>query len=273
MGVTQSSAEVLNKTINSVSLKVMSKNSTSSTGTIIQSNDLSISGNTGGSISDIEQINSSLINVSALLGSVSTGDLQSKMIAELISSISQEGAALGYTNQDSKIENIVQNSVSNHITVDNLMVIKNNVESSNTLQILANTDLDVKSIIQKNEANLIAELISKMSSDITSKMETENIIKPSVVQSVSSFLDQYGYFVIIIAVGVLAFLFFTRDISKSAMENFTKPAPMILIGAVLLVVFVKSFISSDSSDTTNDTQTPQASGFRSYFHGGCECDM
>lgn len=231
MGASQTKADILNQVLNETSIEVLNKNSTASSGYINQSNDLLIAGNTGGSVSGITQANSAVINVSALQSSVASGNLQSALTAALSSKVAQEGTALGYSASDSKVTNIIQNKVKAAITNENLMTIKNEIQQSNTMKILANTNTDTTMLVQKNEAEMIVKLVATMNSDIVSELQTSGTVATDLQQSVQSLIPSFAVGIIILVLVLLGGAYFFKDQALGILLV-AKNNPMFTLGIV-----------------------------------------
>lgn len=238
MGASASKSDVLNQVLNKTAIDIMTKNSMSSSGYIKSSNDLTIAGNTGGSISGISQINAAAINVKALLGSSQGADMRSALTAALTAAVKQEARSIGYTADEANVKSVVENNVNVNMTSENLLTIKNEVLQDNKLQIIANTGTDVSAIIQKNEATLIAELVSNMNASIVNSLTTSGTVTADLSQTTASFIPSFGAIIIIIALVVCGGLYFFKDSLGMTLTNVTKPAPMILIGCVLVFLFI-----------------------------------
>ncbi len=238
MGASQTKSDVLQQVLNQTSVNVMTKNSTGASGLVDSINDLTIAGNKNVSISGIAQINTAKINVTALQASVQQGILKSDLEAALASAIKQEGASLGYSASEAKVQTIVENRVNANITVENLQHIKNAVKQNNTIKILANEGVDTNSLVQKNEAELILKMISNMTSNILNDLKTTGTITADLSQTTASFMPGYFTIIIIAAVILVGGAYYFKDSYTSTLKEITKPAPMILIGSVLVFLFI-----------------------------------
>ena len=239
MGVGQSKAAILNEILNETSIEVLNENSSSSSTYINQKNDLTIAGNTGGTISGLKQINAAKINVSALLESSSSGKLQSSLEAALSNEIEQKSASIGYTSSNADVRNIVKNVINTRITNKNLISIKNEVQQSNQIQILANTNVNVKDLVQKNESDLIIKMISKMNSDIVNELQTKGAISTDLSQSTNPlFSFGMGGLFIIIGALLIGFMVFKNGVGNIGATLFSPASLGIVAGLVVIWLMI-----------------------------------
>jgi len=239
MGVGQSKATILNEVLNETSIEVLNENSSSSSTYINQKNDLTIAGNTGGTISGLKQINAAKINVSALLESSSSGKLQSSLEAALSNEIEQKSASIGYTSSNADVRNIVKNVINTRITNKNLISIKNEVQQSNQIQILANTNVNVKDLVQKNESDLIIKMISKMNSDIVNELQTKGAISTDLSQSTNPlFSFGMGGLFIIIGALLIGFMVFKNGVGNIGATLFSPASLGIVAGLVVIWLMI-----------------------------------
>ena len=254
MGGGQSKAEVLTQIMNKVSINVLNKNSNSSVSVIDQSNTFTLVGDKGGKYSQINQINSAKINVNSLLKAVSTGQLQSDLMAELKNTIKQEAPAIGYSTNDVKVSNVISNSVKVNITNETLQKIKNDVKQNNAMLLVGNTDSVVELYNQKNEAELIVKMISDTNSDIVSKLQTTGAISTDLSQSTASLLPDFGGTALIF-IAILGFaLFFIFGGSFGVIKDILLNPIFLLASVFLILLFIIIKPSNESS-----------------FYGGCPC--
>jgi hypothetical protein len=261
MGAQNSKTEVLKEVLNNVSIDVINRNSSNATGYIDQKNELEIIGNSGGNISGINQINSSIINVSAISESVANGDLQSDLIANITERISQEAPAIGYSANKTEVKSVVSNVINSNITNESIQNITSTIMQSNQIKIIANTGTDIRYIIQANEAELILELINTTNSEIISKLQTTGALEGDLTQTTKSFLD-FGLAIGFIFAG-LGFLFLVGG--KQVTTVATNPA--FLIALVVIIIIILIAIAS-SGDDSKDDDSDDDSNFTSNFFGG-----
>src|SRR6185436_17075139 len=173
MGANQSSQEILNNTLNAISMNIMTKNSTAMSGTSVQSNTLVISGVKDTSIKDFVQSNSSKINVQALMTSVNSGNLQADLFQQLSAAVEQHIPALAVSSDThQKVTNAVTNAIDSNITTENFANISAHVSQTNTAIFTMVDKSTFDTITQKNEATLILELANKTTSDIIQNIKS-----------------------------------------------------------------------------------------------------
>ena len=234
MGAQQSKTDVLKEVLNEVSIDVMNRNSNTASGYINQTNELIISGNTDTTIKGFSQVNSAVINISSITSAAATGDLQSDLTASITESISQEAPAIGYSANETSVSSIVSNAVNSNITVENLQEINATVEQSNVIKILAEQGLDATSVSQKNEANLILEMVNEMNANIIASLQTEGAIVGDLTQTTQSLFEFGGAFFIVIIMAIGAFFYFGKNIMaplKMMMNPYSAAIVVILIAA------------------------------------------
>ena len=234
MGAQQSKTDVLKEVLNEVSIDVMNRNSNAASGYINQTNELIIRGNTDTTIKGFSQVNSAVINISSITSAAATGDLQSDLTASITESISQEAPAIGYSANETSVSSIVSNAVNSNITVENLQEINATVEQSNVIKILAEQGLDATSVSQKNEANLILEMVNEMNANIIASLQTEGAIVGDLTQTTQSLFEFGGAFFIVIIMAIGAFFYFGKNIMaplKMMMNPYSAAIVVILIAA------------------------------------------
>lgn len=201
MGLKVSKSDVMNEIINKITMNIMNKNSTTMNSIIDQSNVLTISGNVKTTIDGIEQVNSAIINTKAIQTSIAAGNLQNELIAGITDKISTEGPLVGTAIDVNSVKNIVKNIVTSNITVENVVRIENIVKQKNAIVVANNEETVARSILQLNEASLLAELVAKNSSEITSKLLTEANLETDISSetwSLFDFGDGLGFYMVII---------------------------------------------------------------------------
>ncbi len=246
MGASQTKSEVLHQVLNKTSIEVMNKNSTVSSSVIDNTNEFSFIGNKNTSVSGITQINAAKINVAALQASMQSGTLISDLSAALSAAIEQEGTALGYSSSNAKVKSVVENNVKVSMTNSNLIEIRNSVKGSNIVKIMANENVDVTEVVQKNESELIAKLVSDMNSTIVSQLQTSGAVQTDLSQTTASLLSGYTVIILVVLAVLAGGVYFLKDGYTKTLENITKPAPMILIGcAIVLILIVVPLLSKE----------------------------
>ncbi len=228
MGGGSSKVEIMRKIINETSMKVMVKNSLSTISTTVQNNDITIAGNVGGTISDIEQSNKSRISVTALIDSSVSGKLQSDLIAAISESVKQKLPSIGRADLSTKVDSYVRSSVEATITQEALTDIKNQVAQSNSIKILGNDKTSVYYITQSNESKKVVDLVSKLSSDIIARAQTKAELSTNVEQTQAPVIGDFGG--ILVIVGIIAAI-----IGGIALAVYFKNNKWI-VGLVVLVI-------------------------------------
>lgn len=245
MGVSQSKIKEVSEVLNQLSLEVMSENSTAESTTVLGENELNISGQKNVKISNIKQINYAKINVSALQTSVSSGKLQSDLMASLTSKIKQEGAELGVALNDTDVHSVVSNSISSKITSKNLMNIQTSVVQKNKINITDNMDTTIKTILQQNEFTMLKELVSNMTTDIIAGLTSKADIKKETSQENKSFITKLA------------------DTFAGLGKTFLIVLGLGIFAVVIIIIIVISNLGKikDIADTVKDTQSTNQSRF------------
>jgi hypothetical protein len=238
MGASQTKSDVLQKVLNQTTIDVMTKNSTGESGQIESTNDVTIVASKNVSLTGIKQVNAAKINVTALQASVQQGILKSDLSAALSSAVKQQGTSLGYSASDAKVKTIVENRVSANITTENLQEIRGTVSQSNVVKVLASENIDATVVVQKNEAELILKLVSNLTSDIINDLKTTGTVQTDLSQTTASLMSGYVAIIIIIGVVLIGGAYYFKDSYVSTLKQITKPAPIILIGCVLVFLFI-----------------------------------
>lgn len=262
MGGQNSKTDVLKEVLNNVSINVFNRNSSSATGYIDQSNRAEIIGNTGGNISGIEQVNSSIINVSAVSDAVSKGDLQSDLTAAITESISQEAPAIGYSANQTNVHSIVKSVIDSKITNESIQNISATVLQSNEIKILANNGTDISAYKQVNEAKLIIELISTTNSEIIAELKTSGTLVGDLTQTTQSFMD-FGFALGMIFIG-LSVLFMVGGAQVATVAT----NPFFLLALIGLVIY----FDRNSSEEKSSEEEKEEKTNTSTFFGGCQCN-
>jgi hypothetical protein len=248
MGANVSTQNVLNKTMNNVSLSVLNENSTNIASSSDQSNDLTIAGNTGGqtdangnpisnTITGISQVNSSKINVTALAQSVANNTLQADLVSKLSTTLQQAIPTMATNDNTSQtIKNIVSTDINQNITTKNMTNIAENIKQSNTLKILANSGVDVTQVAQNNEATAIISMINDTNNQILNDIKAQTGIDASTAQTSSSPLDFGigGSFTIIFIVIIIIIIGGGYYLSTLGWVDVMKPIPLAVIGTMLV---------------------------------------
>lgn len=258
MGASQTKAEVLNEVMNTASIDVLTRNSNSASGNILQSNTFTLAGDVGGKYSNIEQINTAKINVTGLMTAVQNGSLQSDLAATMSNTIKQQASAIGYASTDSKVSTIVSSTINSRITTEAMQTIQATVSQSNVIQLLGNNNSAVTALKQKNEAELILKLVSDTNSSIIASMQTSGAISNDLDQFAGTSFGMLAGMAVLFALFIV-FIWLFKGSFDNIVTQGTKPAPMLLIGCVILA-YMFTHKSSDSS-----------AGTKSPFYGGCPC--
>lgn len=237
MGQNQSSSTITNSSLNAISATVMNSNSTAASATSTSSNDLTIAGNTGGKISNINQSNAATINVSALIKAVTSNQLQADLISKISDTVTQTQPLIQFNSKMTQdVKNIVENRINTAITVENMQSISNTVANSNSMKILANTDTDISFLTQRNESTMITSLMSDTNSKIIADLKSNGLIKNDTEQSTASILGGGGMTIIIILIILAAVgggLWYVSSNGQFALTTLTQPPVLALIACVL----------------------------------------
>ena len=255
MGANQSKQSVLNETLNEIAISVMTKNSTNLSGSIDQSNVLSVVGNKGKTkISGVTQVNISKINVAALAQSSSNNSLQADLISKLKASVDQAVPSLAINSKvQQDVHNTITNSVNQNITTENLMNIATQVKNSNEIKFVANEGINASDLIQKNEAELIIALVNDTTSTIVNKVAATGELNSATTSVQSSVLPDFGgsigmIFILIIIVIIIGGGYYLSTLSFADIVG--KPVPMAIIATMIISVLGGGYlaISSISSE-------------------------
>lgn len=250
MGATESKSEALSKVLNNVSMDVMMQNSTNMSGVIDQSNKLVIGNVKDSSISGVTQTSSAKISVAALVKSATSGELQSSLSAALATAIKQQGAAIGYTANDAKVQNIVENNVNSKVSVQNLMKISTEVKQRNEI-IISNADnSSIDTILQSQEAVAIQEMLSEMNNKIVAEIKTSAEISTDLDQKVDSLLGGFGSIIMILVLVVGLVLLGAKNSFGSVMETAAKHKIALMIIAIAFIV-IFMFVSAQTESFEN----------------------
>jgi hypothetical protein len=276
MGANQSSQQVLNNTLNSVSMQVMTKNSTAVSGSIVSENDLLISNVSGTTISNFVQSNSSKINVQALLKSVQDNTLQAELISKLSSAIQQEVPVLAVGDDTKqKVVNSVTNAINSNITTENFQNISAQVYNKNSA-IINNVDTSTfNNITQSNEASLILSLVNDTNSQIIDSLKATSTEAADVLQKQAPILDLSAGSIFLIVVVVLLlgggyYVYSTqKDITGFLAENYIYlgigVVLIILIACLLYYEFPSSSSSSSSKPANGSSSFYGSPGFSKFY--------
>lgn len=252
MGAGISKQDILNETLNNVAIEVMQKNSTSISGDIQQDNTTTVAGNTGTvSLYGIKQINTSKLNVSALLDSAVNNSLQANLMAELKSTLAQSLPAISaYTDMEQKVVSSIKNNINSNITVENLQDISAKVKQNNTFQVLANNNVDTRDFVQKNEATLIMSMVNNMNAGIIADIAATGVLETDISNKANPLLPDFGsmymIIIIIIIVVVCGGLYYLNTLEWK--DIITKPIPLAVIAAISITVLGGLFYASSSSE-------------------------
>lgn len=233
MGGNLSKQTVDNKVLNKIMIEVMTKNSNTISGSIDQTNNMEIVGNTDKVvIHGVEQINSSKINVSALAQSTANNTLQADLISKLSSKVEQANPLIAVGSDTYQtISSAITNAINSNITTENMQNIAAQVKGLNTIKVIANAGVDVSAVIQKNESSLILELVNKTSSEIVTAVSAKTEVSTDATQKTASLFDfgAGGIIFIIIIVIIGGFLYYVKSSGLAIAEIVAKPQVIALI--------------------------------------------
>ena len=252
MGASQTKSEVLNQVMNTASIDVLNRNSNAAGGLITQSNTFTMAGEKDGNYSNISQINSAKVNVTALQSSVQSGSLQSDLAATMANTIKQNADSIGYASNDSKVSTIVSSTINSKITNESIQSIKAEVSQSNVIQLLGNNRSALAKLTQKNEAELIMKLVNDTNSSIITNLKTSGAISNDIDQFAGTSFSTFAGIAILFVLAMAGVWLF-----KSSFDNIvtqvTKPAPVILIGFSILMYFIFRNTNTKTTQTAPKT--------------------
>jgi hypothetical protein len=245
--------------MNSASIDVLNRNSNAATGVITQENILESVDVKNGNYSNISQINTAKINVAGLQTAVQNGTLQSDLSATLANAIKQQAAALGYSANDSKLQNVVSSTINSKITNESFQSIKAEVSQRNIIRKIASYNISVTSIVQKNEAELIMKLVSDTNSSIVAKLQTTGTISTDLSQSTAPLFSSSGLILMaIIIIAVIAIFSGNMTTVVGYVATFVKTYQSLIIGGLTVAAITTAILVSSSPKASN-------------FYGGCPC--
>lgn len=259
MGGNFSKQQVLNKTLNEVALEVLTRNSTSLSGSTEQNNTLDIIGNTSQvKINGFEQASTSKINVSSLAQAVANNTLQADLINTLKSEVEKADPTLAVgSNSEQEIQNIIENNIKSKITIENLSNIAANVKQENQVRILANAGVDATNIVQRNEAEMILALVNEATSKIVAEVSAKNTTDSKASQKAAPLVDLgIGGAGIIILLIILVIIggggYYLSTMTFTDMV--TKPIPLAVIATIAVSLIGGIFYAVSSSGSEEKKQ-------------------
>lgn len=236
MGVGNSTeADIMKQSITNISLEVMNRMSSSSNLSSEQLNKLVFANLKNTTIDGVVQQNKLTANLSTVSRSALNGDLQRNIIASINEQLNQEMGNLQMgSQQKTKVNSLVENTVNTSITNENLTEIKVRAKQNNEVVFTNLDSVTATNILQGNEQDLVVQLISEMSSDIVDKIQSDSDIKGLVSQSNASFLELglgIALIVLLIGIGLWVAKDTTTELGKQALQPET-----ILAGTLSVLV-------------------------------------
>jgi hypothetical protein len=250
-----SSTNVVNKTLNDVALKVLITNANKTTSVINQGNVIVLSNTKNSNFKDIVQKNTGTINATSIQSAIQTQNLQSDLIAELKNTIKQEDGIFNVAkSQEANLDNIVSNSVKSHVNLENINNIKSIVEQDNKIIATHVETITARDILQENEATMIIELVSTMTSDIVAKLKNNSMIQTDIEQKSQGLLgaifgDFFSNLGFIGGLAFIAFLLVGAYLSKEFIYRFSDYkvfVPIVIL--ILSLILIDYFFFNDDSD-------------------------
>lgn len=241
MGGNQSTQNIMNETLNSVMINVMTKNSTSVTGSVAQSNTLEIADNTGDvAINGFTQSNAAKINISALAQSNNNASLQADLVSKLSAAVQQQAPALAINSSSTQnVRNIISNNIKQNMSSESLTNISAQVNSSNTARIHDNSGkVTLKNSSQSNAADLIMTLVDKTSNSIITAIKADSSLDSKSMTQPASILPDFGgaggIIIIIIIILLCGAGYFAYSTGSLTMTTLTNPGVLAIIALVLV---------------------------------------
>jgi hypothetical protein len=207
MGGNKSVQDVLNDTLNSISMQVLVKNSTGVSASSIGSNDLIITGSTNVTVSGFNQINSSQINVQALTDSINSGALQADLLNKLSAAVQQIVPTLAVADDtQQKITNNIKNIINTNINMQNFTNIALQAKQENIASVTDSKNVSITNSTQNNEATLIASVVTTTNNQIVAAVKASSTEAADALQQPAPLLDLNlggGTVIIIVIVAIL----------------------------------------------------------------------
>ncbi len=186
MGGSESKSVQITRIINETTTNVMAEMSTSVKSATQQSNDLTIKGIRGSSISNITQQNEAKIDISVVESASISGELQSKLSAALKLELEKKASTIGYSASESLTETDIQNIVNTNITSKTVKDVFSGINQSNKLVIEDVVDSQVEDISQTNIGKAISKLTSEVDAEIQASLGIEADVEIKDTQTSSN---------------------------------------------------------------------------------------
>lgn len=188
MGGSSSKSTQITEYLNSTTTNVLNTVSARASGTISNTQDITISGNTG-NITGINMVQLSKIDLHVLQDATINADLQTSLINKISNTVKQHATdfpSITSNTSVSEIRNKITNVVSTNFSVESLATLQLEIDNTQKVDISDNAgNIDDINITQK--ANAIGSLINNLSSDIKSTLGVSNDTTNTSDQSTTFF--------------------------------------------------------------------------------------
>lgn len=251
----QSSTQQVTNLVNQTATTVMANISTSAQGSVQQSNTMIISGISDSSVVNIQQSNEANIQVSAVVQSAQSGQLQSQLTAALVQALTTSSNTIGYSTSNINLQTSIKNIVSSNITTNSVNNAFAGITQSNALQISNISGSKIYGVSQTNIGKAIAQLMSSSTEQIiallglqaqsttTATQTTTNPIS-SVADAIGSALSGNMLVILVIMAAVAFSGFMFKDQVLGLWKEYY---PYDLYGLIGLVAGLLVIVSLKSS--------------------------
>ena len=255
MGGNVSKQEILNETLSSTAIDVMTKNSKSISGSTTQSNELNLSGNKGNlNAVGLTQSNAAKINLKSLTSTESNAKLQADLQAKLKSAAETQAPSLAIASDTTQeVTNKIKQIISVSMSTENLTQMDARIEQKNTIDASNNEgNINLANITQSNTSEIIMEEVTKMSSEIVEAVKATGEIDSSASQKQAGILPDTGQLIVIGIIVVAVVLLGGGKMFNDTLNTMTKPVPMAFAAMVVLIlVWISLNPPAKKTDTAN----------------------
>lgn len=243
--------EQLNELINKISTDITVNASSKASGSIKQTQDLTIAGVSGSTVSGISQIQNAQLSVKSVQDAVSGADLQNKLISGITNEIEKtktDFPQLIGSDTNTKIKNVVSNSVQTNFSMSALSSLSMEINQKQKLAVAGISDgAVIKLISQKQSAKGIAEQINKMSNSISNQLLGETNVASKTTDTTKFFASDFA--------GTIGDS--VNNLVKNVGDMFgIDGSTTILIGFVILIAFIYLVMSGGSSKSNIQPMMP-----------------
>lgn len=177
MGDTGSKQEILNETLNNITMNVLTTFGASQNINVKQSNDIILGGGT--EMNGVKIENVANIDLAMLAGASNNARMQNELTSQLDAALKNSQDAVGKASSDAKVHNIVKNNVAVNLNSETLLKQSVNLSQENKLftegvdpktgrrTVIKNTNV-------ANKADIVSKLVSNVSSGILSELKADS---------------------------------------------------------------------------------------------------